>query len=130
MVNFTPVDYGLWCYDAPFHKSSSSSQCGRFSLILWRGPSFVFSWSDCHLTNIILIYWIKIDHLLLWIIMIDSCGFVHCQVTVWPSKYKRLHTSCLWKKKSTEREEIEVLRNCVWCISNHCLFQSYLRKKR
>ena len=34
-----------------------------------------------------------------------------CQVTFWPSKYKRKHTSHLWrtllhkKKKSTEREE-------------------------
>jgi len=39
--------------------------------------SFVFTRSDCHLTLITLIYWIKNDHVLLKMIMIDSWGTVH-----------------------------------------------------
>ena len=34
--------------------------------------SFVFTRSDCHLTIISLIHWIKIDYVLLQLIMIDS----------------------------------------------------------
>ena len=47
-------DTGRHCVNllmyAPFRKISNSAQSGRFALILWRGLSFVFSRSDCHLT--------------------------------------------------------------------------------
>ena len=41
--------------------------------------SFVFSMSGFFLTIITLIYWIKINNVLLCYLMIDSCGFGHCK---------------------------------------------------
>ena len=38
---------------------------------------FLLTRSYCHLTIIILIYWNKIDHVLLYMIMIDSWETVH-----------------------------------------------------
>jgi len=48
--------------NALFHKCSSSSQCGRFSLMLWRlvkGSFFCVFLVRLSPDNIILIYWIK-----------------------------------------------------------------------
>jgi len=56
----------------------------------------VFSRSDFLLDNLILIYWIKIDHVLLYMIMIDSCGSVHyIKVFLFSSKLLSLSSLCI-----------------------------------
>ena len=53
--------------NAPFCKISSYAQCGRFSLMLWRlvkRSFFCVFYVRLSTENIILTYWIKIDHII------------------------------------------------------------------
>ena len=80
----TTPEWNALSRNAPFRKFSGSSQCGRLFKYLVKGfitnRKYAFV---CVLEvrlspdEIILIYWIEVDHILLKKIMIVSYGFVH-----------------------------------------------------
>jgi len=83
-----------------FDKWAKISHEKEFVLTQWTVPQL----------SIMIIYYCT------WSILIQNRLGLYCQLTIWPRKYKRKHTSCLWYTLSQDQRKYAAWGGAWKCL--------------